>query len=90
MHGPSTTEDGMADEIDEKIIQDFAQEIASKLNEAAIIARTADGFGKQGLAERAFRSLLDIEPLIHEAATLLNATSIVRRRDRLRSDCMSG
>jgi hypothetical protein len=80
----------MADDIDEKIIQDFAREIARKLNEAAIIARTADGFGKQGLAERAFQSLLDIEPLIHEASILLNATSVVRRRDRLRFDCMSG
>ena len=44
----------MANEFEAKIIQDFARDIASKLNEAATIARTADEFGKQGLADRLF------------------------------------
>lgn len=48
----------MAEAIEARIILDVARDIAGKLNEAAIIARTADGFGKQGLAERAFQSLL--------------------------------
>lgn len=74
----------MANEFDARIIQDFAHDIALRLDEAAIIAKTADGFGKQGLTERAFQSLLEIEPLIHEASVLLNATSVVRRRDRER------
>ena len=72
----------MTDDIDAKIIQSFAADIAGRLNEAAVIARTADGLGKQGLTERAFRSLLEIEPLIQETATLLQASSVVRRRDR--------
>ena len=75
----------MANEFEAKIIQDFARDIASRLGEAAIIARTADGLGKQGLAERAFQSLLEIEPLLHDASILLNATSVVRRRDRERA-----
>ena len=73
---------GMASELEARIIHDFAEDIASKLGEAAIIARTASGLGAQGLPERAFRTLLDIETLIHDASILLNATSVVRRRER--------
>ena len=74
----------MASEFEATIIHDFAQDIARKLGEAAVLARTAEDFGKQGLVERAFQSLLDIEPLIHESSILLNASSVVRRRDRER------
>jgi hypothetical protein len=72
----------MASEFEARIIHEFADDIAGKLNEAAIIARTASALGAQGLPERAFHTLLDIEPLIHDASTLLNATSVVRRRDK--------
>ena len=72
----------LADELDARIIHSFASDIAERLNEAAVIARMADGFGQQGLTERAFQSLLEIEPLIHETATLLQASSVVRRRHR--------
>ena len=48
---------GMANEFEDSIIQDFARDIASRLGEAAAIARTADAYGKQGLAERAFQSV---------------------------------
>ncbi len=72
----------MASEFEARIIQDFAEEIAGKLNEAAIIARTANAFGADGLPDHAFRTLLDIETLIHDASSLLNATSVVRRRDK--------
>ena len=69
-------------EFEAKIIQDFTRDIAGRLNEAALLARTAEGFSKQGLAERAFSSLLDIEPLLHEVRALFNATTVVRRRER--------
>ncbi len=72
----------MASELEARIIGDFAEDNASKLGEAAIIARTASGLSRQGLPERAFRTLLDIEALIDDAATLLNATSVVRWRQR--------
>ena len=72
----------MADEIDGKIIQGFAADVVVRLNEAAVIARMADDFGKQGLIDRAFHSLLEIEPLMHEALALVQASSIVRRRHR--------
>ena len=79
----------MANEFEAKIIHDFAQDIARKLGEAAVLARTADDYGKQGLVERAFQSLLEIEPLIHDASILLNASSVVRRRDRERGSDFS-
>ncbi len=71
----------MADSFEAKVIQDFARDIAAKLNEAAVIARMADGFGQQGLPDRAFETLLGVETLIHDASILLNATSVVRRRE---------
>ena len=70
----------MVDEIDGKIIQGFAADVAVRLHEAVVIARMADDFGKQRLTERAFQSLLEIEPLLHEALALVQASSIVRRR----------
>ena len=76
----------MANEFEDRIIQDFARDIASRLGEAAAIARTADAYGKQGLAERAFQSLLELEPLLQDAKSLLIATAVVRRRDRERVD----
>jgi hypothetical protein len=74
----------MASESETKIIHNFAQDIAYGLIYAAIIAKTATGLGAQGLTERAFQALLDIEPLIHEASFLLSATLVVRRRDQER------
>ena len=71
----------MASESETRIVQGFTQHIAANLNEAAIIARTASGLGEQGLTERAFQVLLDIEPLIHEASILMNAASVLRRKD---------
>ena len=71
----------MVDTFEAKVIQDFARDIAVKLNEAAVIARMADGFGQQGLPDRAFKTLLGVETLIHDASILLNATSVVRRRE---------
>ena len=69
-------------EFEAKIIQDFTHDIAGRLGEAALLARTADGYNGQGLADRAFASLLDIKPLLHEVMSLINATSVVRRRER--------
>ena len=72
----------MSNDLENSIIRDFAENIANKLKEAAIIAQTASGLGGQGLPDRAFATMLDIETLIHEASILLNAMSVVRRRGR--------
>ena len=60
----------------------FTHVVAAKLMEAAALARTARAFGAEGLAERAFQTLLEAEPLLHDAQTLLNASSVMRRRRR--------
>lgn len=72
----------MAGQLEGRIIGDFTEDIASKLGEAAIIARTASGLRGQGLPMRTLRRLLDIETLIHEVATPLDATSVVPRPER--------
>ena len=38
----------MAEDADAQIIREFARDISARLDEAAIIARTAKGFGKEG------------------------------------------
>ena len=72
----------MTDDIDAKIIQSFGADIVGRLSEAAVIGGLSNGFGKQGLTERS--SLLEIKPPINE--TKLQASSLVRRRDRDRRD----
>ena len=69
----------MAGGFESTVIGDFTGVITAKLDEAAGIARAANGLSTQGLPDRAFRTLLDIEPLIADAATLLNAASVLRR-----------
>ena len=64
------------------VIQEFTQAVSAKLAEAAAIARTASVLGAEGLSERAFQTLLEAEPLIHDAQVLLNASSVMRRRER--------
>ena len=64
------------------VIKEFTQAVSAKLSEAAAIARTASALGAEGLPERAFRALLEAEPLIHDAQALLNASSVMRRRER--------
>ena len=70
----------MEGELKRPIIGDFAD--VSKLDEAAIIARTVGGLSEQGLPERAFKTLLNTETLVDDAPTLVNATSVVCRRER--------
>ena len=77
---------GMAQMVDDgrfgTVMQAFTQALAAKLNEAAAIARTASTLGAEGLSDRAFQALLEAEPLIHDAQVLVNASSIMRRRER--------
>ena len=76
----------MTDGLHTQIVLDFTHDIASKLNEAAIIATAASELGAKGLGDRSLQTLLEIEPLIYHAKVLMNAVSIVRRRDHARED----
>ena len=71
MHAVSVSGEGdvvWQNDFEAKITQDVAHDIVGRLNKAVIIAKMADDLDKQGLTERAFQSLLKIEPLIHEAS----------------------
>jgi hypothetical protein len=50
-----------------------------RLVEAASLAATASVLIGEGDDERAFEIALEIEPLLHEANTVLQAASILRR-----------
>ena len=54
-------------------------QIESRLREAHLIAMNAKGFLVQGLEERLIEALLDVEPLMYEAQTLLDTLTMFRR-----------
>jgi len=56
--------------------------IASRLKEAHNIADAAATCAATGNHEGAFRIMLDIEQLTHEADTLLNAACVLRRESK--------
>jgi hypothetical protein len=72
----------MAEEFASEVVKRFTGEIASRLSKASVLASTAQTLSSQGLTEHAFETLLDVEPLIFETTTLLNAASIVNRSER--------
>ena len=55
----------MAGEFSTELVKRFIGKIASRLNKASALAR-AQSLNAQGLTERAFDALMDVEPLIHE------------------------
>ena len=71
----------MTEEFASRVVAQFTGEIASRLNKASALATAAETLSSQGLTDHAFETLLDIETLIFEATALLNAASIVNRRD---------
>ena len=71
----------MAEEFASQVVKRFTGEIASRLGKASALASTAQTLNSQGLTEHAFEALMDVEPLIFEATALLNAASIVNRKE---------
>lgn len=55
------------------------RDIRSRLVDAAAIAKAAVVCAESGSEDRAVRIALDLEELVHEANTLLNAVSLVQR-----------
>lgn len=54
-------------------------EMCQRLDEAAGIAKAAQACAKAGNIEKAIEIALDVEQLIYEATTLLNAASLMKR-----------
>jgi hypothetical protein len=60
----------------ETTIKTYLTEIRRRLDRAAGIGRAADACAGAGFHEKGLEVALDMEQLLYEATTLLNATSI--------------
>jgi hypothetical protein len=63
----------------ETTIRTYLTEIRGRLDRAAGIARAADACAGAGFHEKGLEVALDMEQLLYEATTLLNAASLVKR-----------
>jgi hypothetical protein len=63
----------------ETTIKTFLSEIRSRLDKVAGIARAADACAGAGFHEKGLEVALDMEQLLYEATTLLNAASLINR-----------
>jgi hypothetical protein len=61
------------------IIATHLSELRKRLDKAAEIARAADACATAGSIDAAVEVSFDVEQLIYEATTLLNATSLINR-----------
>jgi hypothetical protein len=63
----------------EATIKAYLTEIRSRLDKAAGIGRAADACAGAGFHEKGLEVALDMEQLLYEATTLLNAASLINR-----------
>jgi len=63
----------------ETTIKAYLTEIRSRLDKAAGIGRAADACAGAGFHEKGLEVALDMEQLLYEATTLLNAASLINR-----------
>jgi hypothetical protein len=61
----------------ETTIKTYLAEIRNRLDKAAGIGRAADACAGAGFHEKGLEVALDIERLLYEATTLLNAASLI-------------
>ena len=57
-------------------------EMRERLDRAASIARAAQACAEASSIDKAVEIALDVEPLIHEASTFLNAAALINRIDK--------
>jgi hypothetical protein len=70
----------MKREIAEPAIKACIDLIGSVVVEAEALTRAAKTCAAAGEIERAFQIVLDVEPLLNEANSLLQAAGVIRRR----------
>jgi len=63
----------------EKTITAFVQQVRARLDEAAATARAAQACADAGTVKKAVEITLDLEQLLYESNTLLNAMSLIHR-----------
>ena len=69
----------MDPQLAETTIKTYLNEIRSRLDRAAVISRAADACASAGFHEKGLEVALDMEQLLYEATTLLNAASLINR-----------
>ena len=60
-------------------IKSFVRQMRERLEEAALIAKAANACAEAGNVEKGIEVALDVEQLIHEVSTFLNAASMINR-----------
>ncbi len=63
----------------ETTIKAYLTEIRSRLDKASGIGRAADACASAGFHEKGLEVALDMEQILYEATTLLNAASLINR-----------
>jgi hypothetical protein len=63
----------------ELTIKTYLREMRERLERAAGIAKAADACAEAGSVEKAIEVALDIEQLVYEVNTFLNAASLMHR-----------
>ena len=69
----------MDPQLAETTIKTYLNEIRNRLDKAAGIGRAADACAGAGFYEKGLEVALDMEQLLFEATTLLNAASLLNR-----------
>lgn len=64
------------------VLKNHLAEMRQRLDEAAAIAKAAEACADAGNVDKAVEISLDIEQLIYEVTTFLNAASMVNRINR--------
>jgi hypothetical protein len=69
----------MDPQLAETTVKTYLTEIRTRLDKAAGIGRAADACAGAGFHEKGLEVALDVEQLLYEATTLLNAASLINR-----------
>src|SRR5258705_12365475 len=79
MFGKGKGSPPMDPQLAETTIKTYLNEIRNRLDKAAGIGRAADACAGAGFHEKGLEVALDMEQLLYEATTLLNAASLISR-----------
>jgi hypothetical protein len=60
-------------------IKTYLSEMRDRLEQAASIAKAADACAEAGHLDKAIEIALDVEQLVYEVSTFLNAASLINR-----------
>ena len=60
-------------------VHDLLRHVRERVDQSVTATKTADQHEQAGDIENAVLTLLDIEPALYEATTLINAASIINR-----------